>query len=483
MRRILFIGLAFFIQSAGRSQQPGTPFQNLVQVGTTSPEASSIGKFGNVPVSYCTGVPGITVPIFEISIANTKVPISLNYHAGGIRVDETSSSVGLGWALGGIGVVSRNMMGRPDEEGQGYIGSPDAQAVINSATSYNNYLYSLENGSADSEPDIFQYNVNGLSGKFIFKSDGSIMQIPVSDNKIAYTNGNFRVTDAEGRVYLFEEKRQTYSSEVTYPIHNSSWCLTKIIDPNSIDTIYFNYEVPIDYTYERSITFTQNLGVILSTIPGEIGGDAYENLMVTSDIAPYHRIQTITYQEYYLKEIKWRAGKIVFVNVSDRLDVTGSGRRLDRVEVYAYQNGVYSLVTKTKLYQSYFISNPAGSDAEKNRRLRLDSVTNLDVLANTPGQVYKMSYNTTPIAPRESYAQDRWGFNNGHYENGNLMPTQTRLFKGAYYTFGNGNRDVDETQMRAGILSSIEYPTKGKTVFDFESHKFHTSLPTTQLIT
>ncbi len=43
-------------------------------------------------------------------------PFSLSYHTGGIKVDEAASNSGLGWALLGDGVISRSVVGRPDEE-------------------------------------------------------------------------------------------------------------------------------------------------------------------------------------------------------------------------------------------------------------------------------------------------------------------------------------------------------------------------------
>src|SRR5258706_15772099 len=71
-----------------------------------SPNATSLGKYGEVPVSYYTGIPNISVPLYSIKSRDLELPISLNYHAGGIRVEELASWVGLGWTLNAGGVIT-----------------------------------------------------------------------------------------------------------------------------------------------------------------------------------------------------------------------------------------------------------------------------------------------------------------------------------------------------------------------------------------
>jgi YD repeat-containing protein len=464
-----------------RAQVYGTSFQNLVKVGTASPEAASVSKFGNIPVSYCTGIPGITVPIYKISLGKVAIPISLDYHSGGIRVDETSSSIGIGWGLNGVGIISRTMIGRPDELGAGgsYVGSPNAQSVANSPQSYFSFLYAYENNQNNVEPDIFQYSVNGLSGKFIYRNDGTFMQIPVTNNKIVFSGGNFTITDPEGNSYIFEEKRQISSSDVNFPPYINTWCQTKMIAANLQDTIYFKYESTPYQTYEKNVNYSMAFGYELAINSIQCAEPPYaggEQVVANQDLGPHQSSQQFTHQEYYPKEINWRGGKIIFININDRMDITGSGLRMDEIDIYSSNGGSYELLQRKKLNQSYFFSNLGGSITEKNYRLKLDKVDLLDKNSNGVGETYRMDYNAAPMAPRESYAQDRWGFYNGQNNNVGLMPTQTQLYNGMYYTFGTANRETDPTAILAGTLSSIEYPTKGKTVFEFEPHQYHTSI-------
>jgi hypothetical protein len=76
------------------------PNNNYVTSTTIpAPNAGSLGKYADIPVSYFTGVPDISVPIYTVEEGPLKLPVSINYHASGIKVAETASWVGLGWSL------------------------------------------------------------------------------------------------------------------------------------------------------------------------------------------------------------------------------------------------------------------------------------------------------------------------------------------------------------------------------------------------
>jgi len=85
-----------------------------------------------------------------------------------------------------------------------------------------------------------------------------------------------------------------------------------------------------------------------------------------------------------------------------------------------------------------------------------------------------MTYFDYPMAPAESFAQDIWGFNNGQFGNISMMPHQTVPWKNTFVDIGNANMDPDLTgnYYLACMLQSIQYPTKGKSVFTFEPHQY-----------
>jgi hypothetical protein len=462
--------LLLFIASRTNAQmQTGTVNQNLINVSTKSPDVASLGKFGNIPVSYATGVPSITIPVHEINVGKIRLPLSLDYHAGGIRVGEISSSAGLGWALSGVGVISRQVVGLPDESGNGgFLYSPNPDSVqLDILTNYM-FLYDVQRGWADNEPDQFSYSINGKSGKFTFRHDGSIMQEPITNNKIVFTGGSFTITDEDGVLYIFglttTNDMSLSSGSVSYI---AAWRLTKMVDANSTDTIYFSYETACNPVYQKNHNYSHYLGGSFSE-PNT--GDIFKNAGTSS-------VQMGTLYEAYPKEIKWRGGKISFINTCDRTDVAGSAMRLTEADVYTNQEGILKQVKRVVLYQSYFNSTSAGyaftnATADQKKRLRLDSVGMLSVSGTITPQVYRMTYDTTIMAPRESAAEDRWGFNNGAFDNSTLIPPQSVPWLNTYYTIGSANRTPDSTFMNAGTITAIQYPTKGKTVFEFEPHAF-----------
>lgn len=74
---LAFLILLFSIAGQAQVIQPA-----LINTGTVTPDVASLGKFGNIPVSYSTGIPGITIPVYEINVGKIKLPVSLDYHAG-----------------------------------------------------------------------------------------------------------------------------------------------------------------------------------------------------------------------------------------------------------------------------------------------------------------------------------------------------------------------------------------------------------------
>src|SRR5580698_1481478 len=85
-------------------------------VSIASPTAASLGKYGDVPVSYHTGIPQVAVPIYTVEAGPLKMTISLSYHASGLAVQENAGWCGAGFSALAGGVITRTVMGGPDEK-------------------------------------------------------------------------------------------------------------------------------------------------------------------------------------------------------------------------------------------------------------------------------------------------------------------------------------------------------------------------------
>lgn len=112
-RRLFLIWFILFRLTASLAQTSNDKI--LGQVNIASPNAAALGKFGDIPVNYHTGIPTIDIPLYTVQEGNISVPVSLSYHAGGLKVDEQASSVGAGWALIAGGAITRTVKDKPDE--------------------------------------------------------------------------------------------------------------------------------------------------------------------------------------------------------------------------------------------------------------------------------------------------------------------------------------------------------------------------------
>lgn len=96
-KKILSIAICLIlIQMIGKAQNSEYTLQNY---HPPSPSAFQFLKYDEMPVSEYTGIPNISIPLYQIKEDGVEIPINLTYHAGGIRVNQEASWVGLGWDM------------------------------------------------------------------------------------------------------------------------------------------------------------------------------------------------------------------------------------------------------------------------------------------------------------------------------------------------------------------------------------------------
>jgi len=79
-------------------------------------QAASLGEYGDIPLSLFSGRVAISIPLAEVPDGVHKIPVTLDYSGGGIKVDQYPSSTGLGWVLNVGGCITRQVRGGfPDE--------------------------------------------------------------------------------------------------------------------------------------------------------------------------------------------------------------------------------------------------------------------------------------------------------------------------------------------------------------------------------
>lgn len=174
-----------------------------------SPEASSLGKFTEIPVSFYTGLPNINIPLWSFRIGEKTFPISVDYHARGVKVNEISSRVGTGWTLNVGGAINRQVRHVSDDEPPyGYLKSNNGlipelasgEWFTNIEKRHNFIGQSVDiMEGTDRVPDMFNLQLNTLSAKFILDYHPPFKPIlqKFDDLKLNY------ITDADGRITGF----------------------------------------------------------------------------------------------------------------------------------------------------------------------------------------------------------------------------------------------------------------------------------------
>jgi len=495
-----------------------------------TPESAAFEKYGSVEVNEFTGASNISIPIYILKSRFLECPITLCYQATGIRVNQESSWVGLGFDLIAGGRITVETRGCVDFSGStaaltgsnlqigmtqifNRLGGHGENAVMtpanfwdppgpgSDANLYNGLAMSEMTQYGTGEPDIFRANFLGHSLTFyVDKISNTIKFLGEQSNfVINYTlDANHNITgwtiiDDDGITYYFNQIETTTNtlpgSAIVPATVTSSWLLTQILHPSG-DNIQFTYAA---YGY----------AVPAFSMSGSIDVPANGSTTVASDHDQNVNIQT----PYYLTRIESANAKVDFT-LSNRTDLYGPGaRKLTQIQVSDKLTGV---VKKTAtFYYSYFQSNfnpwaaylnslsyylpspltISGYLACSNSRLRLDSLS-VNLSAYQPP--YRFYYfNSVP--DKYSYSQDHWGYynavsnqSNGYsfshlipYSGlggiGNFLPPPPGY--GFSATSVGTSRDCDTYNMQAMALDSIVYPTGGSTAFTFEPHQ-STMIPT-----
>lgn len=456
MKQIFICALMMIITSNLYAQLTSLSTPSLPKISPVSPDAASLGKFSDVPVSYHTGVPSISIPIFSAKQNSRDIAVSLSYHAGGIKVEELASTVGLGWSLQAGGSISRSQRGLPDETAPavGYFYSfrkaKDFFDNNMNGMQKKAYLKEIITEDADGEADIFHFNFGGYSGKFFFAEDSSFHTIPESKLRITFQQSpyGFRIVTNDGTEYFFT----LYETTTVEPYcngnnnslaqSNNTWHLTKIKDLRG-DSVVFNYAL-------------ENQNFI------SIGTDEY-NLKTGGTQDGQNCFPQRTYcsndihvQAYKLSSIVFRSGRIEFIpQATERTDLFGSYALKEIVALNQFND----TVKKYQFHTSYFTSTTGSG------RLRLDSLS--EIRNGVRLSPHRFFYNGTGLPTTTSYDQDHWGYFNNR-GNSTLVQYQN-VVAGPWV---GANRDPALYYTKASVLDSIEYPTGGAVTFDYEANSY-----------
>ena len=476
IKKSFFLAVASLLATSLYAQQHN-PANRYVP---PSPNAAALAKFVDIPVNTHTGVPQVGVPIYnwKNEVSGLSLDVSLNYHAGGVKVEEIASNVGLGWSLNAGGVITRTMRGRPDEASLGFlntsvlpnistplysggiltpqVGLGYAVNLTNSPTDFQTVL-DIEGNSLDGAQDIFFYNFNGKSGKFFIGKNGSILIQSLDNLKInpirlhPFQLNGFEVIDDQGRLYVFSATETTGSTVHTLLTtgkgfnenyvneYTSSWYLSEIKSADRQSSIRFDYDGGFQ-SYETGYSESKVINLSGNPLEGTPVGHTDEH----SRSSTYAHVYALR-----LKKISFPDSTFVDFSYGSRTDLTG-GYALNRILInnagYAYD---------FQLTQGYF-----------NGRLQLFELRKSAFQEQEPPYIFSY-YGSLPA--RSSTSIDYWGYANTSGA-GTLIPKLTLGM--AFDPFLDGSdRRTDAEAVKSGSLQKIIYPTGGSTVYEMEANE------------
>jgi YD repeat-containing protein len=488
IKRLQLVGCLLLLGRAVSLGQPTSIAHKIPQNVPSSPAVAAIAKYGNYTVNLYHGLPSIGIPLYEIKVGNMTVPISISYHASGIKVNDWGTSVGTGWVLEAGAAVSRQLNHRPDEA-QYANGARNAEAIdpAGNAADYE-FLQNLDNGngSYDTEADIFSYTLPGRAGgKFILDRNNNLQPVPIPRRPVRISLStqpsarHFTIVAEDGTRHRYADIEVVTSTVGNNLKANDSYHLTSMVADNGADSIRFYYTDRIGVVSRDVVDYV----AVDDDVEEQLGG----GLTCGNDfIVPYAEgVQYFSSGSTYtaspekiLSEIRFPGGKVVFEPSADnRLDGPSIQKKLSAIKVFsALPTGGYALLKTIAFSHSYFAQ---GNDVET-YRLRLDSLQVRDGNGNAVER-YRFAYNLLPLPKRNSKAIDYWGYYN-NVPNNTLVPRMDIEFIGGVNTnnptvrtigsdYANG-REVDSVYAQACMLQKIVYPTGGFTEFVYESNRY-----------
>ncbi|MFY0651638.1 MAG: RHS repeat protein [Cyclobacteriaceae bacterium] len=454
------------------------------------PDAASFATYGTYPVSYYTGSPSISIPIFTIQEGDVSVPITLSYSAGGVRVAQESSWVGLGWNLYPGGSISRMVVGAPDGDSHVsslytdiynywdgsnleetylkldttnlYWGRATGEGIesIEDDGNYNNFSYAdksiYESWALSShlfQPDIFTFNVLGYSGKYyINPHTDEVVQVDKKEQLIIERDDSnwdpetdgWKIIMPNGAVAYFEDIEKTSKPGLSVDCSPSTpsltWKITRIELKNG-EEINFTYS---NTTYETA-SISQTIVHAYQSYSDSISNrlkTAYGSFAVPTILDNCSTNGKPSDTKYELKTLT----KITSPKYTIDFNLASGHSKplLESIEISENYDNSFKIGYEFFLspfncvdgsWNQYIKSNGTTATYEteanyvKYKLNKLQKYSIKNSINQNYGNPHSFEYQEDIGLPSIlSFAQDYWGYYNGQHGNTGLIPDETQIY-------------------------------------------------------
>lgn len=498
----LFMGLPFLGLA-----QPFSYHTNTLPIA--SPNVAQIGHFIDNPVNLSSGTVAVSVPIITLSQAGLSLPVSVDYHGGGVRVEQQSTSVGLGWILTAGGVISRTIKGLPDEYQTIYGGtrpSPptyfDPYENIAPRSAAVEFYFRMLNKQKDGQNDVFAFSIPGYNGHFVIHN-GEVHCIPKQDLKITYnnsTNGfgtqtgstnlnrlfNFTIQTPDGVRYEFgkfgsqEEIDYVYSNATSALVGQlkvpSAWHLVKASTADLKFSFSLSYE---EETHSKLLAnlksqtyhhYLNGMGAPISW-PHPSGNCERNSISGNSSNTEHHfsrRLVSITSIAY---TVNFEYGAI-----REDLNSSGTSSAKSLSSISLVSNGSNAFCKKFDFQYDYFRTNPNSTQWHE-KRLRLLSIQESSCDGSIMIPPWQFGYTTDFVPSFYSTGKDFWGFYNGKESNQSHLMFPSHNPDGEnldliFPAYPGANRFPDPEYVGVAMLNRFTYPSGGGEEFNYEINDY-----------
>lgn len=271
------------------------------------------------------------------------------------------------------------------------------------------------------ESDAFYYNFMGKSGKFLLKADGSggkyVVQLTQSKLRISYNQSpeSIQIIDESGNTYFFDIRDKAYyTSGLNTTEYTACYYLSKVKDVLQNDLLLFNYRIETYMIPGGSNQYVTSFKLIKVTSPdiGSLDFNYDFNTALFNKMSDPFQLHTV--------ELKSKAGKTI--------------------QKYTLQNELWPYT-----YHDTNISScgPDSWDNSLYEKRVLRSVRKYGSGADFEQTSFE--YRTTP------FDENYWAY----------LKCQCMY-----------NEPDNPKYWGIGLLSTIQYPTGGKTRYEFEPNAY-----------
>jgi hypothetical protein len=490
-----------FAQGGGTPPPNGLTGEDMIKANQylpPTPEAAGLGKYGGIPLNLSSGAINLSVPLTALSYKGVTVPITLNYNSNGIKVDQYASRVGMGWVLSAGGVITREMRGAPDAIYQDNLQEPPVGfPATNDQATYDFLKNTAEfPNQYNTQPDIFNYNFCGQSGRFYIAKGQVVKTISHSNLKIevggVIGSETFTITTPDGVIYRFggannagfkfiekSKNNSSFGCAKSYESYvNTSWYLKEIQLPYTKELIEFVYQEYSAGTIKYITNLNESTEAVIQTnsiafpTSNEIMQSCEFGASVPEVCATQYESTMIYLTAVQVKNLVQPAPSISFL-YQDRLDIIGE-KLLSKINTTKgttiVLNYMYPPAHSGFPNPSFSISPttcPFLADIHEESPSYTDE--NGNVVGPTISSEYAFEYeNLAQFPSRHTMARDFMGYFNG-VDNIHLIPQNYyNDYPGVLRNAAKGDRSFNEYLGKSGLLKKVTYPTGGNDVIDYQ---------------